>query len=204
MRLNITPEPALLGYLLGGPVHGYDLHRQVERDLGVVWRLSLSQLYAIVKTFEARHWIETQLRLQDTRPSQKLLEITPAGRQAFADWLDQPAHGLRELRVDFFVRLHFARLNGHPLAKRLVDQQIAACRQELENLRTRRARAEESDLAQLALSFRIQQLVGITGWLERHRNQLSTPVRSDSPTRQRTARRSGTKTRGPNIAHKEP
>ena len=177
MRLNITPEPALLGYLLGGPVHGYDLYRQVECDLGVVWRLSLSQLYAIVKTFETRGWVRSRLRSQSTRPSQKILELTPAGRAVFEEWVHQPAHGLREFRVDFFLRLYFARKSGTRFAQELVEGQMAACRDELENLRTRSAEAgaAEEELYQLARDFRIKQLTTILKWLKRHRSQLIQP-----------------------------
>ncbi len=187
MRLNITPEPALLGYLLGGPIHGYDLYKKVNRDLGVVWRLSLSQMYAILKTFESRGWIKTELRTQDTRPSQKVLTITPSGRQTFTDWLNQPAHGLREFRVDFFVRLHFARRDGLPMAQRLVDQQIAACGRELRDLKARHAAAttEDADLAQLTRSFRMQQLVGIVSWLERHHDELAEPEARSHPAQEK-------------------
>ena len=43
---------ALLGYLYGGPSHGYDLHRRVMADLGEVWHLSQSQAYSILKRLE--------------------------------------------------------------------------------------------------------------------------------------------------------
>ncbi len=177
MRLSTSPEPALLGFMLDGPVHGYDLFKRVERNLGLVWSVGMSQVYAIVKTFEARGWIHTHRVLQATRPSQKVLELTPEGRRAFDEWLAQPAHGLREFRVDFFLRLYFARATGAPrdAARALVDGQMDACRRELEHLRTRRAEGtdgEEGDLYQLTRSFRIEQLETILGWMERHYAQL--------------------------------
>lgn len=180
MRLNISPEPAVLGFLLDRPIHGYDLYKQVNRNLGVVWRISLSQLYAIVKTFEARGWIETQIRAQATRPSQKVLALTPLGRKALSDWLDEPAHGLREFRVDFFLRLYFARKAGSRSAERLVAEQIAACEQELKNLqlRSEEAGAEENDLEQITRSFRVLQLTGIAKWLRTHRAELCKPSTS--------------------------
>lgn len=183
MRLIISPEPALLGFLLDGPVHGYDLYKQVNAHLGLVWAVGMSQMYAIVKTFETRGWVRSRLRSQSMRPSQKVLELTPAGRVVFEDWVHQPAHGLREFRVDFFLRLYFARRAGARFAQELVEGQIAACRVELENLRTRSAEAgaAEQELYQLARDFRIKQLTTILKWLESHRGQLIQSSRSPEP-----------------------
>ena len=174
MRLTISPEPALLGFLLDGPMHGYDLYKQVNTHLSLMWRVGMSQMYAIVNTYATRGWIQTQIQSQESRPSKKVLEITPLGRQAFQAWLHQPARGLREFRVDFFLRLYFARALSTSSVQDLVDQQIAAVRRELENLDAHRLAATktEPDLFQLTRDFRIQQLTTICKWLEANRGQL--------------------------------
>ncbi len=109
MKTAISSEPALLGLLVPGPLHGYDLYKWLNRELGCVWRFGQSQMYAILKEYAARGWIEVQIHSQDVRPARKLLALTPAARAAFEAWLDQPARGLREFRVDFFLRLYSAR-----------------------------------------------------------------------------------------------
>ncbi len=184
MRLTISPEPALLGFLLDGPMHGYDLYKQVNTHLSLMWRIGMSQMYAIVKSYSTRGWIQTQIQSQESRPSKKVLEITPLGRQAFQAWLHQPARGLREFRVDFFLRLYFARALSTSSVQDLVDQQIAAVRRELENLDAHRLAATktEPDLFQLTRDFRIQQLSTILKWLETNRGQLIRLSKSTSLT----------------------
>lgn len=173
VRPTNSPEPALLGFLLNGPMHGYDLYKQVNLHLSLLWRVGMSQMYAIVNAYVARGWIQTQVQSQELRPAKKLLEITPAGRQAFEEWLYQPAHGLREFRVDFFLRLYSARVLGVPAVQMLVDQQIESVHRELENLnKHRKSASEESELFQLTRDFRIQQLATILKWLESNRAQL--------------------------------
>jgi DNA-binding PadR family transcriptional regulator len=49
---TLSPEFALLGFLLTGPQHGNDLHRHLRAELGHVWHLSQSQAYAILKRLE--------------------------------------------------------------------------------------------------------------------------------------------------------
>ncbi len=179
MKALISPEPAVLGFLLEGPLHGYDLYKQVNEQLGIVWRVGQSQLYAIVNTYVDRGWIRARIQTQGARPSKKMLELTPAGREAFSNWISQPAHGLRELRVDFFLRLYFARTTGIISPKDLLEQQIAASRIELDALRTLRATSEDA-FNRLTRSFRIRQLTTILKWLESNRPALIQSTKSGS------------------------
>ncbi len=195
MRARISPEPALLGFLVDGPLHGYDLYKQVHQQLGIVWWLGLSQMYAIFNTYAAQGWVRTRTQVQGARPSKKILELTPAGRKAFGAWLDQPARGLREFRIDFFLRLYFARAAGAATAKRLIDRQIAASQKELEMLRLRGVEEEVDEFTRLTRSFRIQQLTTILKWLENNRADL---IQARSPARAagiRQARQSRRKNR---------
>lgn len=174
MRARISPEPALLGFLLDGPMHGYDLYKQVNQQLGAVWRLGMSQMYAIFNLYAAQGWLRTRTQAQGARPSKKIMELTPAGRKAFEAWLDQPARGLREFRIDFFLRLYFARAAGVGPTKRLIERQIAASQKELETLRSWETASSdvEDDFNRLTRSFRIQQLTTILKWLESNRPGL--------------------------------
>lgn len=174
MKTTISPEPALLGFLVPGPLHGYDLYKQVTRQLGAVWHLGLSQLYAIVNEYSARGWIQTRVELQGKRPPKKILELTPAGRAAFDEWLGQSAHGLREFRVDFFARLYFARTAGRKELNRLLKQQRAASERELEKLKQADLTDDgpDDDFGAMVRHFRIEQLKSILKWLELHHSDL--------------------------------
>lgn len=172
MRSSISPEPALLGFLIDHPLHGYDLYKRVRARLGLVWRVEISQMYAILNAYAERGWIGTRIQSQTTRPTKKILELTPKGRHAFEEWMRQPARGMREFRVDFFLRLYFASVAGTPIARKLIDQQIMSLKDEIQALTTRKAAAGEEDYLQLAQDFRIQQLKAIVKWLETHREQL--------------------------------
>lgn len=169
MRSSISPEPALLGFLVDRPLHGYDLYKRVRRELGSVWRIEISQMYAVLSSYSTRGWIRARIQSQSTRPAKKMLELTPAGRRAFEMWMQQPARGMREFRVDFFLRLYFARVIGTEAAKKLITQQIASIRREQDELA---AHDGSGDFDQIIRDFRIQQSKAIVGWLARHRGQL--------------------------------
>jgi PadR family transcriptional regulator AphA len=180
LRAAISPEPALLGFLLAGPLHGYDLYRRVSQELGPIWHLGISQMYAIVANYERQGWISAHLERQKTHPARKMLQLTPAGRQAFNSWLQQTAHGMRELRIDFFLRLYFARQAGPDQTKTLIDRQRQAIRRELASLQTARAATKtgHNSFQWLAWDFRIHQLSTVLKWLDDHRTDL----KSSAPT----------------------
>lgn len=144
-------------------MHGYDLHKQVVSNLGAVWRLGLSQMYAILKDYESRGWIKTVVEPQAGRPPRKMLRLTPEGRHAFDAWMQRSAHGLREMRVDFFARLYFARAAGTPALRAFLAQQIAFTRQEYRALQQV---TPESEFADVVVNFRRAQLESILVWLE--------------------------------------
>ncbi len=165
MKANISPEPALLGFLLQAPLHGYDLHKQVVSQLGPIWRLGLSQMYAILKDYETRGWIKTIVAPQSGRPARKMLKLTPSGKRAFDTWMAQTARGLREFRVDFFTRLYFAQAAGDPALRTFLAHQIAATRGELEQLQNGETTSEFGGTVR---SFRMTQLETILAWLEEY------------------------------------
>jgi PadR family transcriptional regulator AphA len=179
MKTTISPEPALLGFLRSGPIHGYELYKRVAEALGPVWHLGLSQMYAIVNEYTARGWIHTRVEARGLRPSRKVLELTPAGKKAFESWMAQPARGLREFRVDFFARLYFARTSGRAEMGNLIDEQIAESHRELERLSAGRVgpKKAEDEFRQAVRQFRIEQLRTALHWLETHRRQLVTGQR---------------------------
>lgn len=171
MRSSISPEPALLGFLLERPLHGYDIHKQVLQHFGIIWRLEMSQMYAILKTYADRGWIEMHLQSQTARPSKKVLKLTALGKRAFEEWMQKQARGMREFRVDFFLRLYFARAAGAAEAKKLIARQMASIKHEQQAMMARDDLAQD-DFFQLTRDFRVHQLGTILKWLEDNRDKL--------------------------------
>lgn len=169
MRTAISPEPALLGFLRRSPLHGYDLYKQVTNQLGPVWHLGQSQMYAILKDYEQRGWIRSVMEPQRGRPTRKTMELTPEGKKAFDAWMKQASRGMREFRVDFFTRLYFAQAKGGKAVKRLLERQIQEMQSELKRLRASTAVRQENEFAQLVEQFREAQLKAILEWLEQLR-----------------------------------
>jgi len=163
---SVSPQPALLGLLHAGPRHGYDLFQEYDRELGRVWHVGQSQLYAQLKHLEEAGLVSVRVEEQPSRPARKVYQLTPQGQAAFEEWVYQPTPYLRRIRVEFLARLYFFRrlsLNG---LDALVAQQKAVCRDQIDSFDHLMADSEDP-FARLVLEFRRGQLEAVVRWLDR-------------------------------------
>jgi DNA-binding PadR family transcriptional regulator len=165
---TLSPEMALLGLLYGGSGHGYDLHRKVNADLGLVWHLSQSQAYSILKRLEARGDISVEEILQEKLPPRQLLHITPQGRQRFTAWLDTSSGGsARAIRMEFVTRLYFLNLYfpeklGHAFDQQRMEAEthVARLKKMCDEL------SAEQIYNRMSLEMRLKQLKLVLEWLD--------------------------------------
>ncbi len=161
-----SPDPALLGLLMPGPRHGYELHRELQAGLGRVWRIGLSQLYGQLKRLAEAGLVTVETEMQPSRPPRKVYHLTPAGRAAFLAWLHRPTPHLRGVRLEFLARLYFYRQLGLPGLEALVAEQTALFRRRAAALAGQAAAADD-EFQRLVCDFRRGQLEAVVAWLER-------------------------------------
>ncbi len=165
----LTVELALLGFLRQQPMYPYEIYQTLSRaqELGRVWRLKQSHLYALLARLEEEGYIATTTEPQGTRPPRKVMSLTPEGRAAFDRWLLSPvAHG-RDFRLEFLAKLYFAHQSGPATVAELIAQQRHECERWLVDLhRQAEALPPERRYDWLVLQFRISQIAAIRTWLE--------------------------------------
>jgi len=173
---NISPEFAILGFLIAEPSHGYDLHQKFLAKLGHVWRLSQSQAYAILRRLEARGDISSQLVEQDKLPARQVLHITPAGKQRFGEWLHASGHNARTIRLEFLTRLYFARQYYPDQTANIYATQCAEINASLERLESLLTNLPPNQAYNhLSLDLRIRQLRLIQDWMREIQAQFDIP-----------------------------
>lgn len=164
---TLSPEFALLGFLMAGPSHGYDLHQRFVTELGNVWHLSQSQAYTILKRLENRGDISVRLVEQDKLPARQMLRISAAGRRRFIDWLESGCgSNSRTVRLEFLTRLYFTNLYMPEKTDQIYAAQCAEIKnsiQRLENLLTHLP--TEQTYNRLSLDLRLRQMKLIQEWM---------------------------------------
>lgn len=166
---QLTPDEVLLGLLAAQPAHGYQLLEAFRhpQQLGRVWHLSTSQLYAVLKRLERKGWIDGREVTLHEAPPRTEYTLTTSGRATLLAWLNEPhpSPSIRRVRVEFLSRLYIARLLQHPTAP-IVRSQKRACLAQRELLLQEHATCAPG-VGLLALEFVLFQLNALLDWIDR-------------------------------------
>jgi len=171
---NVSPEFALLGFLVSGPSHGYDLHQRFTTELGHVWHLSQSQAYAILKRLEQRDDISAQVIEQEKLPARQLLRLTESGRRRFLEWLELGiGRNARSIRLEFLTRLYFTQLHRPENISQIYNAQFAEIETTISRLESVLEHLPPEQLFnRLSLDLRLQQMNLIRNWMVEIRKQF--------------------------------
>lgn len=171
---NLSPEFALLGFLVAGPSHGYDLHQRFIVELGHVWHLSQSQAYAILKRLENRGDVSTQIIEQEKLPARQMLRITTQGRRRFFEWLELGiGTNVRSIRLEFLTRLYFAQLHRPENIDQIYKTQSEGIESTIVRLESLTENLPPDQVFNhLSLDLRLQQMRLIQNWMAEIRTQF--------------------------------
>lgn len=164
---NLSPEFALLGFLYGESMHGYDLHRKLVTNLGQVWHVSQSQAYAILKRLESHGYIASQATPQEKLPPRQLSHITSFGREQFENWVQTPSGGsARAIRMEFLTRLYFTRQYAPKNTGALFSAQETETKKHIRRLEEiLESLPAEQIFNRMSLDMRLRQLKSVLEWL---------------------------------------
>lgn len=175
---EMPAEHAILGLLSAedGPGHGYDLAKYFSegQPLAEVMRLEPGMLYHLLKKLEKNGWLASTVEPQGSRPPRQVYRITDAGRAELERWMREPVVRTREIRLEFLVKLFFARREDPELAAKLIAEQ----REIVDRLKdSLTSQLEEQDPAsgdsgdqlfsRMVLELRVAQTKAAAEWLER-------------------------------------
>src|SRR5579859_5731928 len=135
---------ALLGLLLDGPKHGYDLARAFApaTPLGSAVHLGSSHLYALLTQLERDGLVTGQQESQGSRPPRRVFQITEAGRAEVLHWLDEPVERPRDMLLDFPLKLYLAQRMDATRATALIARQRSLFASFLSELETEPVRED--------------------------------------------------------------
>jgi PadR family transcriptional regulator AphA len=158
----------LLGFLVEQPMHGYEICQRLSQaaELGLVWHLKQSRLYALLTRLEERGYIDCTLEPQDSRPPRKVYTLTPEGQAALDTWLQSPVTHGRDFRLEFLAKLYFTQREGEAMLCALFEAQRSLCQRWLEQQQAALDALEQGTFEWLVYRFRLGQVQAIVQWLD--------------------------------------
>jgi DNA-binding PadR family transcriptional regulator len=152
--------------LLGGDrAHGYELKQSLEQEFGdLLPALNAGQIYVTLGRLERDGLVVGHAVPGDSR-GKRVYELTEAGRDALAAWIETPVPGSR-LKDEFFMK--FVVLASTDLAdpNQLLDGQRAEYLQSLRDLNALLEANGKGPAAELLIEGAILHLKADLEWLE--------------------------------------
>lgn len=171
----LTPvQYAILGLLHEQAAHGYELQRSFLEgsDLAGVVHLEQPSLYAALKDLAGRQLIEGTETREGLRPPRTVYSLTKEGRHVLDGWLRTPVERLRQVRLDFLLKVYFARQRSEAAVRSLVDAQVSTCHRYLADLEEQAAALNPESFAYVVIESRSSAARSTLEWLREYRRRL--------------------------------
>jgi len=167
---TFSTELALLGFLRQEPMHGYAIHQQLSdpSGLGPVWQIKLSLLYAMLGKLDDAGAISAVAEAQENKPPRKVFHLTEKGEKAYLDWMQRPVENGRSLRLEFLLKLYFARQEGADFVAQLLAAQNEQCHIWMADVQKiiNEEKAGDRQYSCLVHQFRLGQIQAMINWLD--------------------------------------
>lgn len=165
MKKKPFTEYVLLGTLMSGPKHGYEIRQFLGTALGSTWHVGTSQLYNLFKRLEWEGLVSSSLETQEDRPSKRVFSLSEAGKKSFLVWLNCSTDHVRDLRVEFLTKLFFFQRLGLEGGDDLINQQVKVMDKAKKRLQ-QRYKNEEDPYNRLVLDFKMSTVDAWLEWLD--------------------------------------
>lgn len=158
----------VLGLLMEGAKHGYEIH---QSELFGIWSIPMSQLYVLLKRLEGYRMIRSSLTFQESRPGKRVYTVTEEGRAAFLDWVYRPSEKIRNIRIEFLAKLYMIQKLHLGMGESLIDAQISVCVKQKNRLNEMKGKKGNS-FENLVSSYRNTMIDATIKWLKSCRGVL--------------------------------
>jgi DNA-binding PadR family transcriptional regulator len=167
-------QHAVLALLADGPSYGYELKGAFEAAVGPQWGpLNIGHLYQILDRLSRDELVTSQRVAQSIKPDRVVYEITDAGRDELARWLDSATPRTAGFRDDFFLKVMAAARSRDPgLVRGVITAQRAFLLHELRNLETLRRRPDVDKVAGLLVAAATQHVNADLAFLDLAEEEL--------------------------------
>ncbi|MGI9596526.1 MAG: PadR family transcriptional regulator [Acidimicrobiales bacterium] len=134
-------EWVVLALLAEEPAHGFALARELaaDSDLGRILTVRRPLVYRALDRLAAADLAEpTQVERGDAGPNRTVFRTTPSGSTDLERWLATPVTHVRELRVEFLLKLRLLERRGRT-SRHLISAQRSALDETIQRLVERRS-----------------------------------------------------------------
>ena len=140
----IEHELLFLGLLMEGPKHGYEIKRQIHRELNPYIGLKIKSIYYPLRHLEDSGWIAKAVGRQGKRPEKFIYRITPKGKKEFNRQVEKSFLSVERPFFQIDLSLYFLRYVESAMAKRRLQGRVVLLNKVRRNLVELKEKVRES------------------------------------------------------------
>lgn len=125
-------EFVILGLLALQAMSVYEINKALERGVSLFYSASFGSINAVISRLLEKGWISGQEKVENGR-NKKIFQLTPAGREAFQDWLNSDIEA-EKVKDPALTRLYFLGFSDPQERIRVLQAHIQNLRQLLGKL----------------------------------------------------------------------
>ncbi|MGG4342107.1 PadR family transcriptional regulator [Paenibacillus lautus] len=149
------------------PKHGYEIKKEIQKDLGYLMDVNHNMLYPTLRKFTDEGFVRKHRNEQEGRPNQYIYEITEAGRGKIANLINEFTEKDAKHQIEFMVRVSlFERISKEDRIRILLRR-----KKDLEDLLSdierRLDEGGEALFRDEVLQYSISQVKGELTWIEK-------------------------------------
>ena len=149
-------------------MHGYELRREIEAELGDEWAINYGQVYATLERLLRDGFVvQSDTVAVSDAPDRKLYTVTPAGRAELRHWFLTPVGGAEARRDELFAKIVLGLTSDVDVVEIIQVQRKSELRRIGELTALKSSKDSSLDLAEiLQLDMFILRTEAIIRWLD--------------------------------------
>jgi DNA-binding PadR family transcriptional regulator len=148
------------------PKHGYEIKKEIQKDLGYMMDVNHNLLYPTLRRFAEEGIISKKMNQQDGNRNQYVYEITEAGIQRIADLISGFTEKDAKHQIDFMIRVYLFDHISKDNRLRILNMRKIDLESLLAGIEKRQKNRENGLYRNEVLQYSISQVKGELRWIE--------------------------------------
>ena len=149
------------------PKHGYEIKKEIQKDLGYLMDVNHNLLYPALRRFTSEGAIIRKRHEQEGRPSQYVYEITDVGRAKIAELINAFTEKDAKHEIEFMIRVSLFDRISRENRLRILDMRKKDLESLLAGIQQRQEGSVANDMfLNEVLQQTISRVVGEIRWID--------------------------------------
>ncbi|MDH6675151.1 DNA-binding PadR family transcriptional regulator [Paenibacillus sp. LBL] len=149
------------------PKHGYEIKKEIQRDLGYLTDVNHNMLYPTLRRFTEQGLITKKINEQDGKPNQFVYEITEAGKTKITDLINAFSEKDAKHQIEFLIRVSLFQRISRDNQLRILNMRKKDLEALWEDLKKREGKHVDDGYRNEVLQVSISQVKGEMLWIDK-------------------------------------